>query len=286
MSFAWIPGQGPDTAALERMKKHFPVPDVDAPEAWFASGEIKVLFPAGMETLPKDLPFDTLYDYLEDTSSGIWIFGRFDEWVQWFRYLLPYLVERSDEVQPVGGSILGVTIIYFINLYPNGWVEEYPGFREDVLTTLGQCVMKPELWEGHDLSKELIRLENKFWWMFDGEPYYCFTYLAPLMIFCLKYLKPEEITTWIESISVISGPHWHYQLLRWLYRANMFLTEFENLTLGEEIENDVDDYLERLQIGWDGSHRLMRFKTPYEFIPKENLEAFKAALKAQGLFFV
>jgi hypothetical protein len=122
--------------------------------------------------------------------------------------------------------------------------------------------------------------------MFDGEPYYCFTYLAPLMIFCLKYLKPEEITSWIASISVISGPHWHYQLLRWLYRANMFLTEFENLTLGEEIENDVDDYLERLQIGWDSTWKLIRFKTPYEFIPQENLEAFKAALKAHGLFFV
>jgi hypothetical protein len=236
-----------------------------------------------MERLPDDLLVDELEDYLLTTGGGIVSFGRFAQWVQWFHYLLPYLIERSEEGE--GRSILGETVTYFINLYPNGWVEEYPGFREDVLTTLGQCLMKPKLWEGQDLSKELIKLENEVWMLY-GEPYYCFTHLSPLMIFCLKYLKPEEITTWIASTAAISGSHWHYQLLTWLYQGLLFLTEFEHRKLEKDKENDEHDYLGRWRIGWYGTWGLINFKTPYDFIPKENLEAFKAALKAHGLFFV
>jgi len=35
--FVWIPGHGPDQAALSRLQSHFPRPNTAMGEAWFMS---------------------------------------------------------------------------------------------------------------------------------------------------------------------------------------------------------------------------------------------------------
>src|SRR5438128_1576520 len=109
MDFRWIPGQGIDLAAVERMKQHFPKPNELSYAAWFM-GEIHYINWLTDLTVEQydvsDLEF-----YLFDTGGGIKNFGRFEEWVSWFQYLLPHLSLRIMD-----GNLLCHTLTYFINL--------------------------------------------------------------------------------------------------------------------------------------------------------------------------
>lgn len=271
MLFTWEPGNEPDPNALERLKQHFSKPAKPAPHAWFMGAEIHY-FTGLMNYPPDEYPCDGLEYYLLDVASGLKNFGRFAEWVEWFHYLLPYLVERSLE-----GRILGHTVSYMINLYPNGITEEYEGFRVDVLSSLGMCLMRPELWEGNDLSKQVVDDERSQRELYGRSAY--IELLSPAVFFCLKYLKPNEITSWVESFVRIPSINWHYQILSWIYQATIFLECFEQILL------DQEDKLNEMGLGWYGSWSMMTFKHPYDFIPKENIEAFKSELKKHRLLY-
>src|SRR5262249_19662152 len=142
MAFEWIPGRGMDSAAIERMKAHFSKPTKPSYEAWFISGEINYWWFDANES-SRDLAH-----YLFDNGGGIMNFGRREEWVIWFQYLLPYLLPRFDEE-----NLLALMMNYAFNLYPDGLIEEYPGFRDDILATLGQAIMSPELWQDGEITK-------------------------------------------------------------------------------------------------------------------------------------
>jgi hypothetical protein len=132
MSFQWIPYQGMNPAAIERMKQHFKKPDYDPPEAWFMSmeqGYHRGLSEAVMNLNDKGW-LDVLGRFLFDTGGGIKNFGRFKEWVDWYQFLLPYILENIlDNGKGMDGGLPELTINYFINLYPTEIIEEYPGFR-------------------------------------------------------------------------------------------------------------------------------------------------------------
>jgi hypothetical protein len=96
MHFEWIPGQGMHLDALERMKQHFPRPIEAPPIAWFMS-PVQKYFSELLKYQPNELPCFLLENYLDDTGTGIRNFGRYEIWVQWYQYLLPYALPRFQE---------------------------------------------------------------------------------------------------------------------------------------------------------------------------------------------
>lgn len=130
--FLWIPGQGPDRAALERMRSHFSRPREAMGEAWFM-GEQGRMFTELLGNLDEISTFD-LQKPLEEIANGLICFGRFEEWIAWYHYLLAALMPRAHEV--FVDSLVEYLVTCFIAAYRDGVSDApYPGFREDALLT-------------------------------------------------------------------------------------------------------------------------------------------------------
>jgi hypothetical protein len=305
MKFEWVPGQGIRQEALERMKQHFHKPEKPPYEAWFMS-EINyhTFF---LEYAPDELDAKTVRVCLEDYSGGIRNFGRFEEWVLWYQYLLPFMLPRFGEAE----NLLPTLINYFINLYTRGiiqsdiglpeeiaqkqtlryfglgLVEEYPGFRDDILNTLAQAIMESVLWENGDLSK------THSWYIKEEE--WDERHLCPLyasLFFCLMYLTPEEIVTWVASIAAIQGEVWNTLIKDWLAGVKRFFhfVAHPETIWPEDIprrykddwkpgkEITLQNYLEIAGIAWARSWGV--FNGPYasrdlnDYIPAVNIETF------------
>jgi hypothetical protein len=115
-------------------------------EAWFM-GERRHTFDDFVERPIAEIPVDSLGSFLFELTSGISSFGDVDgEWSEWFGYCLPDLILRSHE-SLVLAPLLEHTISAFMNVH---WSSELPTiyrtFPADVWSTLGRCLMKPELW--------------------------------------------------------------------------------------------------------------------------------------------
>jgi hypothetical protein len=203
MQFRWTPGAPLNAAAIARMKSHFHKPESDPPVAWFMSMEQE--YYDGLHEAIAGSPPDIRYMeiVLHDLGGGIKNFGPMQEWHDWYLHLLPFLLERIFE-----GELLLLTLDYCFNLYPDMIGEEYPGFREDVLNTLPQCIMAPHLWANGDLATE-------HWW-FDSWAGYWTPAFNASMIFCMKYMTNDEIPVWIESLASIQGDTWKQNVLYWL----------------------------------------------------------------------
>src|SRR6185369_773900 len=104
MDFKWNPGIGIDRNAIERMKQHFPRPEEPPAEAWFM-GEKQGYWTQLVEKPVSELETVILEHYLADTGSGIKNFSRREDWVRWFHYLLPRLLDRIYD-----GALLDLTI--------------------------------------------------------------------------------------------------------------------------------------------------------------------------------
>lgn len=114
MTFEWIPGRGINQDALTRMKQHFHKPEKPPFEAWFMSGiNYHTFF---LERAPQELHMDSVQRCFSDYCGGIKCFGRFEEWVLWYQYLLPFILPRFGE----NDDLLPTLINYFINLYTKG----------------------------------------------------------------------------------------------------------------------------------------------------------------------
>ena len=183
MDFRWTPNKPLDPRIIERMRAAFPMPSKPAPEAWFMSKEQRSFDLLADAIAAKDEP--ALEEYLFDTGSGIKNFGRLDIWVKWYLYMLPTVIEmcfaRADLAQHA--------MEYIFNAYPDGIADEYPGFREDVLESLGRVIMSGIHWTPA---------------------------LHSSMLFCLKYLHADEITGWVDSIAAIDAPEWRDDIKHWL----------------------------------------------------------------------
>jgi hypothetical protein len=108
----------------------------------------------------------------------------------------------------------------FIAVYPEGIKDEpYIGFQEDVLNTLGKCMMDQKCWSNDNiiLGKILCPLNNNpariwGWYQTSGD-------LSASLFFCMKYLPAEQIPAWFESALNIKSPHWRAQMLVWMTGA-------------------------------------------------------------------
>jgi hypothetical protein len=137
-TFRWIPGRGPDPAALARMRQAFPKPKNAMGEAWFM-GAKRHTFDRFSQLPIAEIPFGEFGSFLFELTSGISCFGPADEWIDWFAYVLPDLIVRSHE------GLLEPTISAFINA-ERSLVPKLPNWGLDVAVTLGRCLMKPNVW--------------------------------------------------------------------------------------------------------------------------------------------
>lgn len=244
--FLWIPGRGIDRAALARLRAYCRKPDAAMGEAWFM-GERR-MFPELFGDLDT-LPLDTLMLALEEIASGTSSFGPLQEWRDWYHYLLGALLPRSHGFD-VLHSLLEDLMSGFMTQYPNGVHRPpYPEFHEDVLLTLGCCLMEPECWNGTDIALgNVLRRSNDnpagVWLWFDASGD-----LSASLFFCLKYLPEASIAPWLHSVLAIPAPHWRAQLMVWLTGAHDILAG----TLAWPAQWPLDA---RPYVGWEWSHCL------------------------------
>lgn len=218
--YLWTPGEGMDAESLSRLRARFPRPAEPMGEAWFMS-ETRRLHHELMGDLDV-LSADQLCESLWDIASGTSCFGPDAEWDDWFHYLLAQLLPRSHE--GFFSLLLEPLITCFIALHPNGVSRAfYPHFRDDSLLTLGRCLMDPRLWTGDEIvvGTFLHRSNNNpnrvwGWWDASGD-------FSASVFFCMKYLPPERVAGWFDSVLAIPSPHWRAQVLAWLVGADDIL---------------------------------------------------------------
>ena len=276
--FRWVPGKGPDPAALARLTDAFPKPTKPMGEAWFM-GEVRELYPELLGELDH-LTDEQLHKPLEEIASGTSSFGPMDEWIEWYHYLLPRLLVRNWSwhlFQPAELLITG-----FVGQHPDsGGSLPYPTFRTDALATLGQYIMSPHFWSVKD--SEVPKCFNKW----KGPTGICGWYgadelMSASLFFCLKYLRVELVGPWFESTLSIRNKYWRAQLITWLTGAHPILTGVINHP-AELAENA------HFGVGWEWSHTLdgnytgiyeppIRLET---FLPAENRHAVLEVARAR-----
>ncbi len=219
--FVWVPGQGPDPVALDRMRRAFPKPNAPMGEAWFM-GSKRQMYPRLAENL-EALPDSDVTKALEEIASGTHAFGQFKEWVDWYHYLLPHLIER--QWAPTFYSPVELLVTAFMTQHPSSDGDlPYGGFRADALATLGHCIMSPWLWPNGDL--DAVRCLGKWrgpsgvagWFDAGG-------LLSASLFFCIKYLPHADVDGWFRSVLAIPNRYWQVQLATWLVGAHAILID-------------------------------------------------------------
>lgn len=277
--YEWVPCAGPSAEALARMRAHFPRPPAPMGEAWFL-GKERLLFTELADEPFADIEPDYLLNCLFEISSGTNSFGRRDEWEQWFRFLLPDLVLRGHE-RHIFTFVLEPTVTAFKIIFWDGPGEEYPGFRDDALRTLGRCLLGEELWDcgGADAGRpplaRFLRWEEESgaivpagWHAGEtSQP------LAASLFFCLNYLPAEAIPLWVASLAAVEDPYFRGALVVWLLGALNILSEENPSAARVEKSNP--------SIGWHDSFLLV-FRSgaadstndPQHFLPRKNCATF------------
>lgn len=246
--FAWTPGEGADPAALGRLRAHFPRPAKPMGEAWFMGTERR-MFRALMGNLDA-LSTADLQVPLEEIASGTAAFGPREEWKAWYHYLLGALLPRSHASHV--SCLLELLVTGFMAIYPNGvWREPYKGFQEDVLLTLGRCMMDSACWTGADIAIGKVLHPAHDHAHRDGQWGNASGDLAASMLFCLKYLPADAVAPWLRSVLEVPSPHWRAQLLVWLVGAHGILNNV--IQWPAEFSGDAWPAIE-----WDWSHCLTR----------------------------
>jgi hypothetical protein len=238
-------------------------------EAWFISVERKMYHDL-MTTPLSELPVNYLQKVLFEVASG----KDFDsdteaeEWNPWFRHLLPELVLRAHERHVF--HLLEKIVTTFMVLFEQDLDSEYPEFPRDAIDTLAVALMNPGFWplpEGvvdtpenrvpqfllHEHSGQLDVERMGF-----GQASKVF---SAAMCFCLKYLAPGDIASWVDSIFAIDHLHWRLAFFTWLLGARRLLAE----RTGKSIEETVPE------IRWDGFFRLRGTEL---LIAREHAQAF------------
>lgn len=253
--YQWIPKNGISLEAIERMRTHFPKPNYLVGEAWFISKKRRLYSEINTKnSFNKIQPID-LSAILFEISSGTKSFGHREEWDEWFKYLLPDLIIRTQEFKYFNFMLVPDIVTAFMSIYWKGIVEEYEGFRNDIISSLSLCLMNDNLWfdyknentQSTNLRPNFLdsyldgRDELKLGWncgASDGN-------LSAMMFFCLKYLKPEEIVSWVKSLFSIQDIYWKGALSVWLLGAYDLLQE--SIVIPSMIEKAIPD------ITWDYS---------------------------------
>lgn len=244
--FLWTPGDGVDPLALGRLRAHFPRPTEPMGEAWFM-GDERRMFRELLGNLDEISARD-LQEPLAEIATGTGSFGPMEEWNTWYHYLLGALLPRNHE--SFVSYLLESLLTGFMAIYPNGIHREpYKGFQEDVLLTLGRCMMDSMCWNGSDIAiGKVLRQSNNnpnhvwVWWDASGD-------FAASMFFCLKYLPESSVEPWLRSVFDIPSPHWRAQVIVWLVGAHGILNNV--IRWPSEFSMEARPY-----IGWEWSHCL------------------------------
>lgn len=244
--FLWTPGNGVDPFALGRLRAHFPRPTEPMGEAWFM-GDERRMFRELLGSLDAITTRD-LQEPLAEIATGTGSFGPMKEWNTWYHYLLGALLPRNHE--SFVSYLLESLLTGFMAIYPNGiYREPYKGFREDVLLTLGRCMMDSMCWNGSDIAiGKVLRQSNNnpnhvwVWWDASGD-------FTASMFFCLKYLPESSVEPWLRSVLDIPSPHWRAQVIVWLVGAHGILNNV--IRWPSEFSMEARPY-----IGWEWSHCL------------------------------
>ena len=244
--FLWIPGDGSEQAALERLQERFAKPSEPMGEAWFM-GDEREMFPELLGDLREISAYD-LQKPLVEIASGTSSFGPMREWNLWYHYLLGRLVPRGHEAHV--SYLLESLLTAFMAIYPNGvYREPYKGFRDDALMTLGRSIMDRQCWNSSNIAiGNVLRRSNNnpakvwIWWDESSD-------LSASLFFCMKYLPEHVIEPWLQSVLDIRSPHWRAQVMVWLLGAHEIL----NGTMRWPSEFSLDA---RPYIGWEWSHCL------------------------------
>lgn len=289
MSFTWkLPGELPDSAAIARMRHYFPKPNELMPIAWFM-GEI-YFYESLKEESPQALEAKELCRALGDIAGGIFCFPEVQYvpiWKAWFRYLLPDIILRADD--PAYFScydtyILVKAIVAFFNIYPYQINEEYPGFRDDVVSTLGTRAIPHRLAREAMLqSGELNRLFVDIWdesLVIELYGFESFEEVNSSMLFCLKYLTVTEIADWAMSLFQIDSPQWHLQLI---FSLSAWRT---SLKMAQDWNREDEYFLRQIlkRSGMLTEYFTPGFKSFDEFIPPENVRAFEQIVSEKFTF--
>jgi hypothetical protein len=246
-------------------------------EAWFMSDD-RLMYPELLGDLAA-VPVDRLQQVLTEIATGTSSFGGYEEWQVWYHYLLPRLIPRSHErfVDP----LLEVLITAFFTQHPAALqTARYPGFREDDLSTLGQCLMDRVCWPEGPQGVEVCLYDQHYM----GGPWTgteASGALSASMFLWLKYLEHQEVGSWLGSVLMIAEPHWRAQLMIWLLGAHGVLTG----AVQQPSRFAASAYP---RIDWDWSHILSgNYSGKHdgsagliEFIPKANRLAALATAKA------
>jgi hypothetical protein len=224
---------------------------------------------------------------LGDIASGIDCFPDVHYvpvWKAWFKYLLPEIILRSDEAANFNAydlNLLVKGIVAFFNIYPHQIDEEYPDFRDDVVTTLGFCALPRKLaredaiqrGEYEPLFNDILDAKQTIqsWGLQSLEE------VNSSMLFCLKYLPAAEIAEWATSLFHIDSPQWHLQLIFTLYEW------FTALRLAGDWNHEEDAFLREIlnKSGLLDEFSIPKFKSFDEFIPAENVRVFNQIVAEQ-----
>lgn len=270
----WKPGNGPSAEALERMRVHFPKPTEPMGVAWFMDEKRKLYTELMIQPL-SELPVSYLENVFWDITSGTSSFGHLKEWDDWFRYLLPeWVLLGINHLE-----LFEQTITAFFNIYDAGITEDYPGFREDVFSTLPLVLMSPGLWRPHtNKATGLNAIHPSFLIWIDGAPNgwdgrSTHSAISAGLFFCLRYLRPDEIPIWFQSLIAIESVYWRSHLLVWLLGIKNLLTE-EIIT-----RRKFSKISPRLQ--WRDSYLLEALSSGNDLFPSANLDAFFTIVKQE-----
>jgi hypothetical protein len=266
-SFIWMPGHGPDLTSLARMATMFPQPKKPMGEAWFMAPERK-MYPELFSDLDT-IPDEQIVEALTEIATGQSCFGPYDEWTDWYHYLLPRLIERDWSTSIFDRGELLIT--GFFSQYPdsNGSVP-YSNFKTDILQTLGLYIMSPHFWSDCEVPRCLNKWQGPNgvygWYHAEG-------LLSASLFLCIKYLKQVDLENWFRSVMAIPNLYWRAQIIVWLIGAHPIL-------VGNIMQPSEFSEHGLFTVNWDWSHTLSgnysgNFELPIHlipFLPKENRE--------------
>lgn len=228
-------------------------------EAWFMSPERK-MYPRLSGDLDM-LSDEELEEAIEQMATGSGSFGPFEEWTEWYHYLLPRLITRRWSRSFYDRAELLITA--FVTQHPaSDGSLPYSAFRTDALDTLGRYVMSSQFW----LDAEGDAVQFPGTWQ-EG-------LFSASLFFCTKYLAKTEVEPWFRSVVAIPNGYWRLHIMAWLVGAHPLLSG----AVGQPSE-----FPERglPGIGWSWSHILdgnysgiHRLSDQLiSFLPAENREA-------------
>lgn len=224
-TYRWVPGQGPDRAALQRLRALTRVPKQPMGEAWFM-GETRRMYPALMHDDPSRWPREELDSALYELASGPVAFGPLREWSLWFAFLLPRALEllgRSGAAALDDDRLLSGLITATFVHYPD--CERVPAhLRRDLLDTLGRAMFAPSLWNASGMKEGAFCSPWQRGTRYGDMLYPSDAFSASCALIA-KYLDPERLVDWLDSVMRIADPFWRAGWVVWLAGAAPILVD-------------------------------------------------------------